>query len=87
MALSIRLQRWGSKKDPKYRMVVAERLARRDGRFVEIVGTYAPRDAEPSRNLNVKLDRVDYWTSCGAQPTDTVRSLIKKARKAAPAAA
>jgi small subunit ribosomal protein S16 len=73
----------GAKKKPFYRVVVAEKRSKRDGRFVENVGYY-----DPCRNpADVKLnrERIDYWLERGAQPTETVRSLIK--RKPEPAAA
>lgn len=87
--LRIRLQRHGAAHAPNYRLVVCESTARRDGRFVEIVGAYNPAAKGNTQPLTVDLDRVDYWVKCGAQPSDTVRSLIKRARKevtAAPAA-
>jgi small subunit ribosomal protein S16 len=74
--LSIKLTRMGAKKRPYYRIVVAEKRSKRDGRFVENLGYY-----DPNRNPHVvKLDRerVDYWLEHGAQPTETVRSLIKR---------
>jgi small subunit ribosomal protein S16 len=73
--LSIRLARFGKKKLPFYRVVVIDKRRPRNGRFVEIVGTYNPL-IKPAL---VKLDaeRVKYWLSCGAQPSDTVRSFIK----------
>ncbi len=77
MAVKIRLRREGRKKTPMYRIVVADSRAPRDGRFVEIIGQYQPRIAENA--INLKLDRVNYWLSVGAQPTDTVRSLLRKA--------
>ena len=86
MALKIKLQRGGATHNPVYRLVVAEARGRRDGRFVEKLGTYSPKQKE-DKQLDVKLERVDYWLSVGALPTDTSKSLIKKARKAAPAAA
>jgi small subunit ribosomal protein S16 len=67
-------------------MVVTEASARRDGRFVEVLGTYEPQASKPENELKVKLERVDYWKSVGAKPTDTAASLIRKARRAAPAA-
>ncbi len=85
MALKIRLQRHGASHRPFYRMVVAEALARRDGRFVEVLGTYEPQAKRPEDEINVKLDRVDYWKSVGAKATDTAASLIRKARRGAPA--
>lgn len=87
--LRIRLQRHGSTHAPIYRIAVCENTARRDGRFVEILGSYNPSPKGKAIGLNVDLARADYWIKCGAQPSDTVRSLIKRARKetaAAPAA-
>ena len=77
MAVKIRLRREGRKRTPMYRIVVADSRAPRDGRFVEIIGQYQPRIAENA--INLKLDRVNYWLNVGAQPTDTVRSLLRKA--------
>ena len=74
--VKIRLRRVGAKKAPFYRIVVADSRAPRDGRFIEEIGTYDP-SAEGDK-LKVNLDRVKYWISNGAQPTDTVRGLIKK---------
>lgn len=85
MALKIRLQRHGATHRPFYRMVVTEAAARRDGRFVEVLGTYEPQASKPENELSVKLDRVDYWKSVGAKATDTAASLIRKARREAPA--
>jgi ribosomal protein S16 len=87
MALKIRLQRHGASHRPFYRMVVTEAAARRDGRFVEVLGTYEPQAARKSDELKLKLDRIDYWKSVGAKPTDTAGSLIRKARREAPAEA
>lgn len=85
MALKIRLQRHGSSHRPFYRMVVTETSSRRDGRFVEVLGTYEPQAKRVSDELNLKLERIDYWQSVGAKPTDTAASLIRKARREAPA--
>ena len=74
--LRIRLARTGANKKPSYRIVVIERERARDGGFLEIVGHYNPR-REPVE-LMVKRNRVDYWISRGAQPSETVRSLLKK---------
>jgi small subunit ribosomal protein S16 len=85
MALKIRLTRIGTTHQPHYRVVVAEARSRRDGAPVEVLGTYNPRaKADP-----VKLDlaRVDYWLSKGAKPTDTLHSMIKRAKRAAVPAA
>lgn len=80
----IRLRREGSKNRPFYRIVAADQRFRRDGRFLDIVGTYDPL-AEKD-NVQLDLEKADAWIQKGAQPTETVRSLIKKARKAASAA-
>lgn len=82
--LRIRLSRRGAKKDPHYRVVVSEKSSPRDGRFVEIVGHYNPA-LKPVR-LHLDLERVDYWVARGAQPTETVRTLIKRVRNSTPAA-
>ena len=76
MAVKIRLARHGAKKRPFYRVVVANGESPRDGRFLEIVGTYNPL-AEPAEIL-FKSDRVKYWMDQGAKPTNTVKNLIKK---------
>ena len=81
MAVSIRLRREGAKNRPYYKVVVADRRSPRDGKFVEIIGTYDPK--KPGHNSTLNIDRVEYWISKGAQPSDTVRSLIKKTKKAA----
>lgn len=80
MALKIKLQRGGATHNPIYRIVVAEARGRRDGRFVEKLGTYQPRQKEASKQLDLNVDRADYWVSVGAVPTDTSKSLIKRAR-------
>lgn len=81
----IRLARGGAKKRPFYRVVAADKRMPRDGRFIEQVGTYDPRAEKGS--INLTLDRVDYWLKVGAQPSDTVKSLIKKFRNLVPEAA
>jgi small subunit ribosomal protein S16 len=83
--VTIRLARHGSKKSPFYHITVAERDARRDGRFVERLGFYNPVAKGQSEKLRVDLDRLDYWLGVGAQPSDVVRSLIAQARKNAAA--
>ena len=80
MAVSIRLRREGAKNRPYYKVVVADRRSPRDGKFIEIIGTYDPK--KPGHNSTLNIDRVEYWISKGAQPSDTVRSLIKKNKKA-----
>ncbi len=76
MAVKIRLTRMGRKKQPFYRVVVANSEAPRDGKFLEIVGTYDPNQ-EPAA-VNIKQDRVQAWLDKGATPTDTVKSLLAK---------
>ena len=86
MAVSIRLRREGSLNNPYYKVVVTDKRSPRDGKFIEIIGNYNPK--KTGVNFQVDLSRVDYWIGNGAQPSDTVRSIIKKARKvSAPAAA
>lgn len=74
--VKIRLRRMGAKKAPYYRVVVADSRSPRDGRFIEELGVYDPM-AE-SDKLKLDVERVKYWISQGAQPTDTVRGLLKK---------
>ncbi|MFP6855108.1 MAG: 30S ribosomal protein S16, partial [Opitutales bacterium] len=78
--LKIRLQRHGSKHSPFYRMVVAPSTVRRDGRFLEILGTYDPNNRKREEELKLKLERIDYWLSVGAQPSDTAKNLIRNGR-------
>ena len=73
----IRLRRTGRKKTPTFRIVVADSQSPRDGRFLEIIGQYVPRSGDTA--LNLKTDRANYWLDKGAQPSDTVRSLLRKA--------
>jgi small subunit ribosomal protein S16 len=84
MALRIRLARFGAKKRPYYRIVVANSESPRDGKFLEIIGTYDPRQ-DPAA-VTVKEDLLAQWVSKGATPTDTVASLLKKRPVAAAAA-
>jgi len=76
MAVKIRLARHGAKKRPFYRIVVADGESPRDGKFLEMVGTYNPL-LDPAE-IRVKKDRVKYWLAQGARPTDTVKSILKK---------
>ncbi len=85
MALKIRLTKVGSVHQPLYRVVVAEARSRRDGDAVENLGTYTPKTT--GNPIKIKLDRVDYWLSKGATPTDTMHAMIKKARRTAAATA
>jgi small subunit ribosomal protein S16 len=85
MSVSIRLRREGNLNNPYYKVVVADQRSPRDGKFIELVGNYDPKKA--GDNANIDLSRIDYWIQNGAQPSDTVRSIIKKARKKETAAA
>ena len=78
--LMIRLSRIGKKKHPFYRVVVTEKTRPRNGRFVEIVGTYDPSKKPAAVDLN--RERVDYWIGKGAQPSDTVRSFLRNHKTA-----
>ena len=78
--IKIRLQRHGARHAPFYRMVVASAQSRRDGRFIEVLGTYNPQSSARERELDLKMDRIDHWLDVGAQPTDTAKSLIRQGR-------
>ncbi len=84
MSVSIRLRREGTKNRPYYKVVVADSRSPRDGKFIEIIGTYDPK--VQGDNSTLKIDRAEHWISRGAQPSDTVRSLLKKNRARAAAA-
>ena len=75
--VKIRLRRMGAKKAPFYRVVVADSRYPRDGRFIEELGTYDPRQNPAA--VNIDVERAQAWIKTGAQPTDTVRDLLKKA--------
>lgn len=77
MAVKIRLRRTGAKKAPSYRVVVADSRYPRDGRFIEEIGIFDPL-ADPEK-IEVNAERAKYWVANGAQPTETVRALLKKA--------
>lgn len=76
MAVKIRLKRMGAKKAPFYRIVVSDSRSPRDGRFIEEIGTYNP--LKDPGEIVVDKERTAYWIGCGAQPSDTVRALLKK---------
>ncbi len=76
MAVKIRLRRMGAKKAPFYRVVVADSRYPRDGRFIEEIGTYNPL-TDPS-TINIDVEKAQKWISNGAQPTDIVKTLLKK---------
>ena len=75
--VKIRLTRMGAHKSPFYRIIVTDSRARRDGPFIEIIGTYDPKK-EPSE-VKVNAERAKYWVDRGAQPTDIVKNLLQKA--------
>ena len=79
--LAIRLMRMGAKKRPAYRIVVKEKLSKRDGAYIENLGTYNP--TQNPAEIKLDAERVQYWIERGAQPTETVRRLIKANAKAA----
>ena len=79
--VSIRLSRAGAKKRPFYHLVVTDSRNRRDGRYIERVGYFNPVGREHEENLRIDVERIDYWISQGAQPSDSVSTLIKKARQ------
>jgi len=80
VAVKLRLVRMGKKKQPTYRLVAADSRSPRDGRFLEILGTYAPRGvsrAEPEAVVKIDNDKAVKWLAQGAQPTDRVERLLK----------
>ena len=84
MAVKIRMKRIGAKNAPVFRIVVADGRSPRDGKFIEEIGTYLP--LQKDNNVKINLERAKYWVGVGAQPSDTVASMIKRATKAAAAA-
>lgn len=81
--VTIRLSRGGAKKRPFYHITVADSRNARDGRFIERVGFFNPVARGQEERLRVSLERVEYWMSKGAQPSDRVAQLIREAKKAA----
>lgn len=79
MAVAIRLKREGARNHPHYKIVVADQRKPRDGRFIEIIGSYDPK--KEGDNFSIQLDRADYWVGVGARPSQTVGSIITKARR------
>jgi len=82
MAVAIRLRREGTKDRPYYRIVVADQRTRRDGRFIEMIGTYDP--LRPDGDSQIDLAKAEAWIAKGARPSETVASIIKKERKKVP---
>lgn len=85
MAVRIRLKRIGAKNTPVFRIVVADSRSPRDGKFIEEIGTYQP--LQKGNNFNLNVERAKYWVEKGAQPSETVASMIKKAGRTATAPA
>jgi small subunit ribosomal protein S16 len=85
MSVKIRMKRIGTKNTPAFRIVVTDSRSPRDGKFIEEIGSYQP--LKRSENSKLNLERANYWLSKGAQPSDTVASIIKRAAKAAAATA
>ena len=83
--VTIRLARHGAKKRPFYHLTVADKSAKRDGRFIERVGFFNPLAKGDEQRMRLDLDRIDYWLSVGAQPSDHARHLIGVARRQAAA--
>jgi small subunit ribosomal protein S16 len=79
MSTRIRLRRIGRKAIPLYRIVVTDRTAPRDGRFIEILGTYDPRQKDAGKKVSLDVDKAKQWLAKGATPTETVESLLKRA--------
>jgi small subunit ribosomal protein S16 len=84
MSVKIRLTRTGARNMPSYRIVAADARSPRDGRCLEVLGWYDPKRKD--NVCEIKQDRYDYWVRCGAQVSDTVKSLVQRLRKAAAAA-
>jgi small subunit ribosomal protein S16 len=80
MAVKLRLRRTGAKNDLSYRLVATDSRKPRDGRCIETLGWYDPK--KDGKNFEIKLDRIEYWQSKGALASDTVASLIRRARRA-----
>ena len=79
MSVKIRLRRIGAKKHPYYRLVVADTRSPRDGKFIEILGTYNPKGETPAEKVQVDAEKARQWIAKGATPSDTVQSLLKQA--------
>ena len=78
MSVKIKLKRLGNVRNPQYRIVIADARKKRDGRVIEELGTYDPMCPETDARVTLKAERIDYWLSVGAQPSDKVATLIKK---------
>ena len=85
MAVRLRLTRCGTTGRPYFRIAAMDARMRRDGRTLEILGTYHPLEHEEAKRLDLRLDRVDEWIAKGAQPTEKVAALVRSARRRATA--
>jgi small subunit ribosomal protein S16 len=83
MAVTIRLQRFGARKTPFYRIVATDSRNKRDGEFLELLGTYEPLKKPAA--VQLKSERIAYWQNVGAQTSDTVASLLRRHARTAPA--
>jgi small subunit ribosomal protein S16 len=79
VAVRLRLTKTGRKNRPCYRIVAADKYAKRDGKTLEILGLYDPLEKDQDKQVTVKRDRIEYWLSIGAQPSDTVSNIMKRA--------
>ena len=79
MAVKIRLKKTGRKNRPLYRIVATDAHAKRDGKELEVLGHYDPRAADKEKQVAIDRDRIQYWLGVGAQPTDTVAGMLKRA--------
>jgi small subunit ribosomal protein S16 len=87
MAVKIRMRRMGNKNKPFFRIVATDERSPQTGRYLENLGWYDPKEPADKKCFELKLDRVDHWVKCGAIMADSVRPLVRKARRAASAAA
>ncbi len=78
MAVRLRLKRFGRKHRPFYRVTAVDQRRARDSKVIEELGFYDPLHKDPAQQIQLKRDRIDYWIGVGAQPSDTVRGLIKR---------
>ncbi len=85
MSVSLRLKRMGRRHRPFYRVTAVDKRKPRDGRVIEELGYYDPLHTDESKQISLKSERIQYWISVGAQPSDTVRGLIKRSAAAASA--
>ena len=86
MSVKLRLKRMGRKNSPAYRIVAIDARQQRDGRIIENLGFYEPCAKDPEKQFKVDVERASYWISVGAEPSETVQSLLKKEKKKAAAA-